>query len=121
MRTCEFPGCDRKHVAKGYCFSHWRQQDRGTKLRPIMSTITDDLKQAAIKDVENGMSYTGAGRKHGLSKDVVRDAVKKVRSEECLILREKVKELRQENNALKAKIKVMSKTSNRRGSEWFEE
>lgn len=29
MRTCEVPGCNRKHEAKGYCHSHYARVSRG--------------------------------------------------------------------------------------------
>ena len=35
MRLCTFPGCGRKHRAKGYCYTHWRQHQRGVPCTPI--------------------------------------------------------------------------------------
>lgn len=32
---CKEVGCDRKHYAKGYCASHWKQQFRGLEVAPL--------------------------------------------------------------------------------------
>ncbi len=34
---CSFPGCERKHYAKGYCNPHWQQQHRGKELTAVES------------------------------------------------------------------------------------
>lgn len=34
-RACTFDGCDRPHVAKGYCGGHYSQLNRGETLRPL--------------------------------------------------------------------------------------
>lgn len=50
MRTCDFPGCDRKHSAQGYCGRHYRRYLRGT-LAPREQT-------------ERICGVAGCGRKH---------------------------------------------------------
>ncbi|MCT2177431.1 HNH endonuclease [Brachybacterium muris] len=34
-RTCSFDGCDRRHLAKGWCKSHYKQAARGRELKPL--------------------------------------------------------------------------------------
>lgn len=35
IRMCEFPGCDKKHDAKGLCHSHYSQKWKGKNLKPL--------------------------------------------------------------------------------------
>lgn len=35
---CSFPGCERPHVAKGFCHAHHRQSRKGQPLYPVHST-----------------------------------------------------------------------------------
>jgi hypothetical protein len=39
MRLCSFPGCGRKHSAKGLCKPHRIQQRKGDVLRPIENRV----------------------------------------------------------------------------------
>lgn len=38
-KGCQFPNCDRKHNAKGYCVGHYWQLKRGDILTPLGSTV----------------------------------------------------------------------------------
>lgn len=35
IRICTFPDCDKPHAARGYCFGHYSQLNRGKKLTPL--------------------------------------------------------------------------------------
>ena len=46
MRTCTYPGCDRKHRAKGYCLHHYYRDRRGIDMgAPIVSRRSHALVQ----------------------------------------------------------------------------
>lgn len=36
-KTCSFSGCERQHIARGLCMTHYRQVYRGMQLKPIRS------------------------------------------------------------------------------------
>ncbi len=38
MRTCEFEGCNKVHIAKGLCGGHYQQQKNGKQLTPLGAT-----------------------------------------------------------------------------------
>ena len=48
---CEFPGCEKKKLAKGLCSAHWLQQHEGRTLRPLRVGIV-------------GCKEEGCGSKH---------------------------------------------------------
>lgn len=54
MRTCEIPGCDRKHKANGLCVAHIARRDRHG------STLAD----VPIGRRKRGCDVAGCGRPH---------------------------------------------------------
>lgn len=53
MKICSVEGCERKHVALGLCFTHWRRQRRG---REVGGPILDSKDRIC--------SVEGCERKH---------------------------------------------------------
>lgn len=53
MKQCEFPECDRQHLAKGLCLTHYRQRAAGKELKPIRkyNKVTNGHKQCSKCDV----------------------------------------------------------------------
>lgn len=45
-RTCSFPDCGKKYMAKGLCIGHYAQQRKGQRLRPLWEgpTLSERLK-----------------------------------------------------------------------------
>ena len=45
VRLCGVTGCERKHMAKGYCAMHYERTFRGHKVKPIHSNSDVSFKQ----------------------------------------------------------------------------
>lgn len=56
-RVCQVPGCDRKHVAKGFCAAHY-QRNRLMSMR----TVPKEVKHGANKDRQATGHFTGIVR-----------------------------------------------------------
>ena len=50
MKSCDFPGCENKHEAKGLCISHYNQLKRTGELKPLNSRKFPILYNATIKE-----------------------------------------------------------------------
>jgi hypothetical protein len=63
-KLCSFEGCQNKHCAKGFCNSHWAQNNRGGILTPILTNETpeDRFKRNVKIDEKTGCwNWYGAG------------------------------------------------------------
>jgi hypothetical protein len=56
-RPCTFEGCDKERCARGLCVGHYRQQYRGTPLRPLYAPRGRGSRGAAPT-----CSFEGCGR-----------------------------------------------------------
>lgn len=47
LRTCEFPGCQNRHAARGLCSSHYHQRSAGKALKPLYAARTERESRSA--------------------------------------------------------------------------
>nr|DAT56966.1 MAG TPA: homing endonuclease [Caudoviricetes sp.] len=67
MKLCSFPGCNKKHCAKGLCNSHWAQVKRQNKLTPIRTneSIEDRFYRQIVKEKDGCWTFVGNGKGSG--------------------------------------------------------
>lgn len=63
MKVCNFDGCSRKHVARGYCSTHHRQLIDGRPLAPI-SPLGREYKGVWGPWHLKSNGYVARGRRH---------------------------------------------------------
>jgi hypothetical protein len=61
MKTCEFEGCDRAHVARGYCHYHYVKQMRSGQI--TKNVVARDLP-CTVEGCENNRSSRGLCNMH---------------------------------------------------------
>lgn len=71
-RTCTYEGCDRKHLAKGFCTGHYQQFLAGRELAPLIRRGThvrpkNDAGRfwAKVEKTETCWNWTGTSGKYG--------------------------------------------------------
>jgi len=62
MRTCDVEGCDKKHLANGYCSGHNYQLQRGKPLTPLRAYIRD--KHCSVDGCDKKHHSKGYCEKH---------------------------------------------------------
>lgn len=96
---CQFEGCERRAIAKGYCGSHYAQLQRGNGLSPLRNR---KVRLTCTKSDCDNLHYAkGFCRKH--YQDLLREkGVKPKRSKASLY--EEIKRLSEENQRLKLEV-----------------
>lgn len=64
VRLCEFPGCERKHMARGLCAGHTQQRIRGQDLRPLVERPARPDDGCAVEGCEEPYHARGWCRFH---------------------------------------------------------
>lgn len=58
-RICDFPGCERRHSARGWCHAHYQQAAKGLPLTPLRPRVA-----TAKADGDRGCEVAGCPRVH---------------------------------------------------------
>lgn len=59
-RICSFPGCDRSHVAQGFCGSHYVLESRAGRLAPLPVLSQEDRFWAKVDKTEGCWNWVAA-------------------------------------------------------------